>query len=290
MKSPKYCTFGEAIELFFSNYGNFSGRSTRSEYFWWLLFNFLMNFALNLLGSLTHVMIGRTSVFTLIWELIVFIPCLSLCVRRLHDTGKSGALLLIPVIALVIWYLYIIGLVKSNPYNIPYTKLFMSAILPLISGLVIFIFYLLPSEGPNQYGPGPGNDASGSDTGSESNAIANSANDTNSFDSRNWICDSCGKVNSPFFETCECGMKKRDNKNIQSIAITNINMWQCKRCGTMNSNTTGTCGCGMKKRDNINIQSVANTNTNMWQCKRCGSMNSNTTGTCGCGMKKTDNI
>ena len=30
--SPKYVGFGEAVKLFFTNYVNFGGRSTRSEY------------------------------------------------------------------------------------------------------------------------------------------------------------------------------------------------------------------------------------------------------------------
>jgi|GEM_PF-4894439 len=74
------------------------------------------------------------------------------------------------------------------------------------------------------------------------------ANQRTVVDDKNWQCRNCGKMNSPFFEVCECGNKR----SIQSGNVNSTdNMWQCKRCGSLNSNTTGTCGCGMKKRDNI---------------------------------------
>ena len=76
--SPKRVSFGEAIKLFFVNYVNFDGRSTQSEYWWVVLFNFLVG-----LG------VGWIPVLGWLVSLGLLIPGLSLSVRRLHDTGKS---------------------------------------------------------------------------------------------------------------------------------------------------------------------------------------------------------
>ncbi|MDE7227823.1 MAG: DUF805 domain-containing protein [Treponemataceae bacterium] len=40
--SPEYVGFFDAIKLFFRNYTNFKGRSTRSEYWWWALAVFII--------------------------------------------------------------------------------------------------------------------------------------------------------------------------------------------------------------------------------------------------------
>lgn len=82
--------FGEAVKLYFTNYANFSGRSRRSEYWYVMLFEFLVGLVLGLLPALTW-----------IWSIATFIPSLALSVRRLHDLGKSGWWLLIALIPLV---------------------------------------------------------------------------------------------------------------------------------------------------------------------------------------------
>lgn len=97
--SPKRVSFGEAIKLFFVNYVNFDGRSTQSEYWWVVLFNFLVG-----LG------VGWIPVLGWLVTLGLLIPGLSLSVRRLHDTGKSWVYLLmglIPIagfIILIVFY------------------------------------------------------------------------------------------------------------------------------------------------------------------------------------------
>lgn len=85
--SPKKVGFGEAIKLFFTNYANFSGRSTVSEYWWAYLFNMLISIVLSIIPILG-----------LIASLALIIPGLSLSVRRLHDTGKSWTYLFMALI------------------------------------------------------------------------------------------------------------------------------------------------------------------------------------------------
>lgn len=82
-------SFGEAIKLFFVNYVNFTGRATRSEYWWAYLFNFLVSLATSWIPVLGGIV-----------SLGMMIPGLSLGVRRLHDTGKSWVYLLMGLIPL----------------------------------------------------------------------------------------------------------------------------------------------------------------------------------------------
>ncbi|MBR1592307.1 MAG: DUF805 domain-containing protein [Ruminococcus sp.] len=86
--SPKYVNFGEAIQLYFKNYVNFSGRSTRSEYWYTVLFMFIIGFVLGLMGE-------RVKALTTVWQLATFIPSLSICFRRFHDAGKNVTPLII---------------------------------------------------------------------------------------------------------------------------------------------------------------------------------------------------
>lgn len=99
-------SFGEAVSRAFQNYCNFSGRSSRSEYWWWVLFTFIVGvviaFAFCWSQTAENFASGVTSIF-------FFLPSFGLLFRRLHDTGRSGwwwLLSLIPVIGtiiLIVW-------------------------------------------------------------------------------------------------------------------------------------------------------------------------------------------
>jgi len=99
-------SFPEAVKSGFSRYVDFSGRSSRSEYWWWTLFVIILNIVFSVLDSA----IGTASVLSLVFGLAVFLPDLAVSVRRLHDIDRSGwwlLLVLIPIIgwiALLIWY------------------------------------------------------------------------------------------------------------------------------------------------------------------------------------------
>lgn len=126
----------QAISLFFKNYINFNGRSSRSEYWWvalaclilglpfyWEYFPLVMHADAvtyeQLEGfapwSMTYIVIG----------LALFLPSLALLCRRLHDIGKGAG-----------W-------------------MFISCI-PVIGGIWLLILLLQPSQmGPNRFGPMP---------------------------------------------------------------------------------------------------------------------------------------
>ena len=101
--SPKKVSFGEAIKLYFTNYANFTGRSTVSEYWYAYLFNFLVS----LCTSWIPVLGGLIS-------LALLIPGLSIAVRRLHDTGKSWVYLFMGLIPLAGWIILLVQFCKAS--------------------------------------------------------------------------------------------------------------------------------------------------------------------------------
>lgn len=122
--------FTEAISMCYSKYATFNGRASRSEYWYFALYNFLLAIPVLVIfvalvrsyGPGAFVIVG---VLIAVIGLINLLPGISVCVRRLHDTGRSG------------WW-YWIGLI------------------PYIGVLVLFIFMLLSGDkGDNEYGPDP---------------------------------------------------------------------------------------------------------------------------------------
>jgi uncharacterized membrane protein YhaH (DUF805 family) len=113
-------TFEESIKTCFAKYATFSGRATRSEYWFFALFYFLV-----VLGSLFVFAIFENDYLALLGAIAwiaLLLPTTSSLVRRLHDTGKSG------------WW-YWLSLVP-------------------IGGIVVIVFLCQPSEpSANRYGP-----------------------------------------------------------------------------------------------------------------------------------------
>ena len=109
------------------HYADFNGRARRSEYWYFVLFNFIVSI---LIGLLLGVIAGVLNVPALVylaylWSLAVFIPSLAVSVRRLHDIGRSG------------WWLLL-------------------SLIPLVGAIILIIWYCTDSQpGANQYGPNP---------------------------------------------------------------------------------------------------------------------------------------
>ncbi|WP_142847641.1 DUF805 domain-containing protein [Telmatospirillum sp. J64-1] len=96
--------FSEAIKSGFSHYVTFTGRATRSEYWYWALFTFLGGILTSILdlGLFPGV---ELSPLNSLFSLFVLLPSLAVGARRLHDLDKSGwwqLLLLVPLIGLII--------------------------------------------------------------------------------------------------------------------------------------------------------------------------------------------
>lgn len=125
--------FVDAVKRGFKKYATFTGRASRSEYWWWVLFTFTGYLVLGLLafavGTATSRDGGRTPGLLALPLIILFavflfgilIPTLALTVRRLHDAGYSGLfalLLLIPYLGNLI--IMIFALLPSSPAGANY--------------------------------------------------------------------------------------------------------------------------------------------------------------------------
>ena len=110
----------------FQRFADFEGRSRRSAYWYFVLFNFLAAMAAAAIDAL----VGYP-IFYIVYALAAFIPGLAVLVRRLHDTGRSG------------WWFWIV-------------------LVPIVGAIVLLVFLCTDSSpGENQYGPNPkeiGND------------------------------------------------------------------------------------------------------------------------------------
>jgi uncharacterized membrane protein YhaH (DUF805 family) len=99
--APYYgAPFPAAVKRFFTKYATFSGRASRSEFWWWALVSFAVSIVLNIIsaGATTAdgvPTLGVGSILALVWGLATIVPSLALLVRRLHDGGFSGLLALL---------------------------------------------------------------------------------------------------------------------------------------------------------------------------------------------------
>lgn len=98
-------------------YAVFSGRATRSEYWYFVLISFIISAILSVIDRVIGSASG-TNLGTLgsIYSLAILIPALAVSARRLHDIGKSGWMILVNLIPFVGWIWFIVLTVTdSNP-------------------------------------------------------------------------------------------------------------------------------------------------------------------------------
>jgi uncharacterized membrane protein YhaH (DUF805 family) len=81
-------------------FGDFNGRSRRSEYWYFVLMNIIVQYGIGYVLGLISPAIGAG--FALIYSLATLIPSIACGIRRMHDTGKSGWFLLIPFYNLIL--------------------------------------------------------------------------------------------------------------------------------------------------------------------------------------------
>lgn len=116
-------------------YADFNGRARRKEFWMFVLFNLIFSIIAiwldRLLGTeFDFVSSGYGTAYSFGWIytlyiLFILIPGLAVSVRRLHDTGKSGWMLLV-------------------------------ALIPFVGGIWLIVLYATPGNvGDNAYGPDP---------------------------------------------------------------------------------------------------------------------------------------
>ena len=114
----------------FKNYAIFTGRATRKEYWMFMLYNITICLGLLFLSMSGYQTLVKIGVWAfIIYRIIIIIPAISITVRRLHDSGKSGWWYLIAFVPCIGLIIYVFMLRKSDvglnrydnitPYYVP---------------------------------------------------------------------------------------------------------------------------------------------------------------------------
>jgi uncharacterized membrane protein YhaH (DUF805 family) len=131
LDQPLYgATLTQAVGRFFRKYATFSGRASRSEFWWVYLFiavvSFIGGIGMGLLGNATRSASTPSNepgpgalifgVPLILFFLAIIVPAIALHVRRLHDANFSGLLYLITLVPYVgSFVLLIFAILPSNP-------------------------------------------------------------------------------------------------------------------------------------------------------------------------------
>jgi uncharacterized membrane protein YhaH (DUF805 family) len=113
---------------FWKKYLDKTGRTRRRDFFLTMAINHLIfSLLYEWLPSYYPSMESELTLLSTWWILLIFLPTITLYIRRLHDIGKSG-------------YFLLVGLI------------------PLIGPIVLIVYFFMDSvPGDNQYGPNPKN-------------------------------------------------------------------------------------------------------------------------------------
>ena len=89
---PYYgCPMGDAVIRFFQNYAKFSGRASRSEFWWVVLATVIASTIFVMLSAgLPGIMGNVFAILFIVFELSIIVPSLALMTRRAHDSNMSG--------------------------------------------------------------------------------------------------------------------------------------------------------------------------------------------------------
>lgn len=103
----------EYFKEYFDNYADYKGRANQAEFWWPVVFNCIIAFALSLLMSLFE---GRITIFYQLISVIQFLytllclaPSITVAIRRLHDIKQSGWWLLLALAPAILVFIPIIG-------------------------------------------------------------------------------------------------------------------------------------------------------------------------------------
>lgn len=119
-------TFTQAVTTCFQKFVTFQGRASRSEFWYFVLFQIAGSI---LLGILDAILFGwateNPEVLNGLFGLIVLLPSISVAVRRLHDTDRVG------------WWWWL-------------------CLIPIIGWIILIIFYAsVGTNGANRFGENP---------------------------------------------------------------------------------------------------------------------------------------
>lgn len=99
------------LDLLKNKYAQFNGRARRSEYWYFVLFNFIVALGLGMVTAFVGIGMGFLNYA---YSLAVLIPSIAVGIRRLQDTGRHGLWLLVGFVPLVGWIVLLVFLVQDS--------------------------------------------------------------------------------------------------------------------------------------------------------------------------------
>jgi uncharacterized membrane protein YhaH (DUF805 family) len=119
-------SFPKALARFFKKYVAFSGRASRSEFWWVVLWSVVISIVISLIGGAVDGAAGThqdqygngpfENTLSGLWGLATLLPSIAIQMRRLHDANFSGWFWLLVFIPVLGWIaLIVLSAMQSNP-------------------------------------------------------------------------------------------------------------------------------------------------------------------------------
>lgn len=134
-------SYMEALKRGFKQYATFSGRTSRSEFWRFIVSREIVLDGMAVFSSIVDMILGNASdasdyilALIIILHLIYLLPTLAITCRRLHDVGKSGLTFLLVFIPIIGVFVLLSNLVKKgdNAINVYGDKTGYTAITPIM--------------------------------------------------------------------------------------------------------------------------------------------------------------
>ena len=173
-------TFRQAVVSGFRNYGKFTGRATRSEFWFFMLALYIMEILLVVLNFIAAIpLIVKNVEVTFLMGLpflavdlgvaiALLIPALSVSARRLHDSDRSGKWLWLVIVGSICMCIVPIVLsLLDMVWHKPVDMASAGTVAGMVCFLILYLLWLAASiylivlfcqpgtEGPNDYGADP---------------------------------------------------------------------------------------------------------------------------------------
>jgi uncharacterized membrane protein YhaH (DUF805 family) len=116
--------FPDAVRTCLDKYADLTGRATRSEFWWFFLFLWLVLIVADITDSVLGTHFGTVGLIEILAFLALVVPLVAVAGRRLHDTSRTA------------WWLLL-------------------SLVPLVGAVVLLIFFVQDSRDDNRYGPSP---------------------------------------------------------------------------------------------------------------------------------------
>lgn len=144
-------------------YADFSGRAPRAEYWWFFLALIVTYIVINIIESIVGInkmVLGVYGPLAVLLWLATLVPSIAVGVRRLHDTNRSGWLILLPIVPYVLAFALGGPAMMAGGFGAGLGIAMLFMLIGFVCAIVLLVFMVLPSTpGDNRYGPNPYGDA-----------------------------------------------------------------------------------------------------------------------------------